>query len=173
MAKPLLALLAVAGTMLIRALSAPMAQVERVAVQPVVSPARPNSAQPQLSSSAKGLILSWVEREGQKATLRFAERTSDGWSSPREVASGTDWFVNWADVPSVMRLESGQLAAHWLQKSGADMYAYDVRLAYSNDDGRTWSPSFMPHSDGTETEHGFASLLQMPGAGSLARLSIA
>jgi hypothetical protein len=68
-------------------------------------------------------------------------------------------------VPSVVRLESGALVAHWLQKSGSGTYAYDVRLAYSTDDGRTWKPSFRPHSDGTQTEHGFASLFQMPGAG--------
>jgi hypothetical protein len=54
---------------------------------------------------------------------------------------------------------------HWLQKSGSDTYAYDVRLSYSKDDGRTWSPSFVPHGDGTKTEHGFASLFQMPGSG--------
>ena len=129
------------------------------------SPAAPNSAQPQLSSSSRGLLLSWIERSGQKATLRFSERTPAGWSTARDVASGTDWFVNWADVPSVMRLASGELAAHWLQKSGPDTYAYDVRLAYSKDDGKTWSESFTPHSDGTKTEHGFASLIQMPGAG--------
>ena len=129
------------------------------------SPAGPNSAQPQLSSSSRGLLLSWIERSGPKATLRFSERTASGWSPAREVASGTDWFVNWADVPSVVRLASGDLAAHWLQKSGPDTYAYDVRLAYSKDDGKTWSPSFLPHSDGTRTEHGFASLIQMPGAG--------
>ena len=161
----LLATLAVGGTVLVRALPAPVAQLERVPVQPVLSPAGPNSAQPQLSSSARGLILSWIERDGQKATLRFAERIAHGWSSPREVGSGRDWFVNWADVPSVMRLESGELVAHWLQKSGPDTYAYDVRLAHSKDDGKTWSPSFMPHSDGTQTEHGFASLVQMPRAG--------
>jgi hypothetical protein len=97
--------------------------------------------------------------------LRFAERTADGWSAPRDVASGTDWFVNWADVPSVIRLEIGELAAHWLQKSGADTYAYDVRLSHSRDNGQTWSPSLTPHSDGTKTEHGFASLFQVPGAG--------
>lgn len=73
--------------------------------------------------------------------------------------------MNWADVPSVVRLASGELVAHWLQKSGSDTYAYDVRLSYSQDDGRTWSTSFTPHSDGTRTEHGFASLFQMPGAG--------
>jgi hypothetical protein len=109
--------------------------------------------------------LSWIEREGPKASLRFAERTASGWSAPLTVASGTDWFVNWADVPSVIRLANGTMVGHWLQKSGADTYAYDVRLSYSKDSGKTWSPSFLPHSDGTKTEHGFASLFQMPGAG--------
>jgi hypothetical protein len=71
----------------------------------------------------RGLLLSWVERDGQEATLRFAERTAAGWSAPRDVASGNDSFVNWADVPSVVRLASGELVAHWLQKSGADTYA--------------------------------------------------
>jgi hypothetical protein len=74
------------------------------------------------------------------------------------VASGRNWFVNWADVPSVLRLPSGAIVAHWLQKSAASTYAYDVRLSYSFDDGRTWAPSFTPHHDGTPTEHGFASL---------------
>jgi hypothetical protein len=134
-------------------------------VQALASPAGPSSGQPQLSASPRGLILSWVERDGQRATLRFAERTSNGWSAPRTVAGGNDWFVNWADVPSVVRLANGTLVGHWLQKSGPDTYAYDVRLSHSQDDGRTWSPSFVPHSDGTKTEHGFASLFQMPGAG--------
>ncbi len=136
-----------------------------VAIDEARSPAGPNSAQPQLSSSVRGTLLSWIEREGQKATLRFAERTTTGWSAARDVASGTDWFVNWADVPSVIRLANGELVAHWLQKSGSDTYAYDVRLSFSKDDGKTWAPSFTPHSDGTKTEHGFASLFQLPGAG--------
>ena len=109
--------------------------------------------------------MSWVERDGQNATLRFAERTAGGWSAARDVASGANWFVNWADVPSVIRLANGELVAHWLQKSGSDTYAYDVRLSFSKDDGKTWSASFTPHSDGTKTEHGFASLFQMPNAG--------
>lgn len=134
-------------------------------VQRVPTPAAPDSAQPQLSTSERGIILSWVERQGQKATLRFSERTPTGWSTPRDAASGSDWFVNWADVPSVIRLANGTLVAHWLQKSGPDTYAYDVRLSHSKDEGKTWSPSFTPHTDGTKTEHGFASLFQMPGAG--------
>jgi len=109
------------------------------------------------------VLLSWIERSGSTATLKFAERTASGWTAARVVASGSDWFVNWADVPSVMRLSDGTLAAHWLQKSGPNTYAYDVRLSYSKDDGRTWSSSFTPHHDGTKTEHGFASLFEMPG----------
>lgn len=134
-------------------------------VRPLAGPAASPSGEPQLSESARGVLLSWIERTGPRATLKFAERTATGWSAPRVVASGDDWFVNWADVPSVLRLANGPLAAHWLQKSGPGTYAYDVRLAYSTDDGRTWSPSFLPHHDGTKTEHGFASLFQMPGAG--------
>ena len=135
------------------------------AIEPLRSPAGPNSAQPQLSSSPRGLLLSWIERAGDKATLRFAERTASGWSEARTVATGTDWFVNWADVPSVVRLSDGTLVGHWLQRSEPDTYAYDVRLSYSKNDGKTWSPPFTPHTDGTKTEHGFASLFQMPGEG--------
>ena len=114
-----------------------------------------------MSVSSRGVLLSWTERAGDLATLKFAERTAAGWTEARTVASGRDWFVNWADVPSVMRLPSGTLVAHWLQKSGADTYAYDVRLSHSNDDGQTWSASFIPHHDGTRTEHGFASLFPL------------
>jgi hypothetical protein len=136
-----------------------------IRVQALPSPAGPASSGPQLTVSSKGVLLSWTERAGSTSHLKFAERTSTGWSPARTAASGTDWFVNWADVPSVMRLADGTLAAHWLQKSGPSTYAYDVRLAYSRDEGKTWSASFLPHHDGTKTEHGFASLFQVPGAG--------
>ena len=142
---------------------APRAWTPSVAALP--SPAGATSAQPQITVSPRGILLSWVEQTGATATLKFAERTPTGWTPAQTAAAGDDWFVNWADVPSVLRLDDGTLAAHWLQKSGKDTYAYDVRLAYSKDDGRSWSPSFTPHHDGTKSEHGFASLFQMPGAG--------
>jgi hypothetical protein len=40
-----------------------------------------------------------------------------------------------------------------------------VRLSYSTDDGGTWRPSFLPHNDGTQTEHGFASLFPLGPTG--------
>jgi hypothetical protein len=125
------------------------------------TPAAASSAQPQLSVSKRGVLLTWIERSGDLATLKFAERTATGWTAAKTIASGRDWFVNWADVPSALRLPSGAIVAHWLQKSGPDTYAYDVRLAHSIDDGKTWSASYLPHHDGTKTEHGFASLFPM------------
>ncbi len=130
-------------------------------VRPLDTPAAVGSAQPQLSVSPRGVLVSWIERSGDLATLKFAERTASGWTAARTVASGRDWFVNWADVPSVLRLPSGALVAHSLQKSGPSTYAYDVRLSHSIDDGKTWSASYTPHHDGTQTEHGFASLFPM------------
>jgi hypothetical protein len=134
-------------------------------VQSLESPAAANSAQPQLSVSTRGALLSWIERDGARATLKFSEWSSGAWSAPRIVAAGDNWFVNWADVPSVLRLPDNTLVAHWLQKSGPGTYAYDVRLAHSTDDGRSWSPSFLPHADTTPAEHGFASLFPLAAGG--------
>jgi hypothetical protein len=133
-------------------------------IEPVTSPAGPSSSSPQMTTSSRGALLSWVERAGTASTLKFAEWSERKWSEVRVVASGDNWFVNWADVPSVMRMSNGTLVAHWLQKSGSGTYAYDVRLSHSTDDGRTWAPAVTPHHDGTATEHGFASLMELSGS---------
>lgn len=159
-------LLAAAGSIIDRAGSPGTTQADwQPSITSVASPVSGTSGQPQMTVSSRGVLLSWIERSASQATLKFSERTASGWSNAQTVASGDGWFVNWADVPSVLRLDDGTLAAHWLQKSGQDTYAYDVRLSYSKDNGRSWSHSFLPHHDGTQQEHGFASLLQMPGAG--------
>lgn len=134
-------------------------------VDQIQTPAAAGSSGPQLSVSSRGVLLSWVERSGSTSSLKFSELDGATWTPARTVASGGDWFVNWADVPSVVRLRDGALVAHWLQKSGSDTYAYDVRLSHSRDNGRTWAASFLPHHDGTQTEHGFASLFDAPGGG--------
>jgi hypothetical protein len=137
-------------------------------VTPLTSPATGDSAEPQLTVRGDRVILSWVETSGDRAMLKFAERTGDGWSQARTVSSGTNFFVNPADVPSVVRLADGSLAAHWLQTtSESDDEAYDVRLSFSKDDGQTWSASTTPHHDGKAVEHGFASLFQAPGQNGL------
>ena len=137
---------------------APRAAAWTLRVEPVASPAGDASAQPQLTASADGVLLSWLETAGAQTTLKYAARTATGWSNATAVASGRDFFTNWADVPSVVRLSDHTLVAHWLQETDADAEAYDLRLSRSADDGRTWSPAFSPHHNGTKSEHGFATL---------------
>ena len=57
----------------------------QIAPQASDFPARPNSAEPQLTVRGDRAILSWVEVSddptlASRATLKFAERTSAGWS---------------------------------------------------------------------------------------------
>lgn len=128
------------------------------------SPTDGDSREPELNSTHDGrIILSWVERTGTKRyALRTATRDGQGWSEARTVADGENWFVNWADFPSVVALQDGSLAAHWLVKSGSGTYAYDVNIARSKDGGKTWSKPIVPHLDKTQTEHGFVSLIPLP-----------
>ncbi len=126
-------------------------------------PAGAGSAAPNLSMDSEGrVLLSWIEPGHQgRDRLRFSVLEPGGveWSSPETVAEGADWFVNWADFPSLIPLPAGRLAAHWLAKIGPDTYAYGVNVALSDDGGRSWNDPVTPHSDGTETEHGFVSML--------------
>lgn len=127
------------------------------------SPTGPDSREPELFSTADGrVLLSWIEKIGGKRhALHFATRDAAGWSEARTVAEGDNWFVNWADFPSVIALPDGSLAAHWLVKSASGTYAYNVNIARSKDNGQTWGRPVAPHTDGTQTEHGFVSLLPL------------
>ena len=100
--------------------------------------------------------------EDKRYALRFATRDASNWSTVRTVSEGEDWFINWADFPSVIALADGSLAAHWLVKSGKGTYAYDVNIARSKDGGTTWGKPIVPHTDKTQTEHGFVSLIPLP-----------
>ena len=111
-----------------------------------------------------GLWISWVEPLGEGVhVLRYARLVDGRWSDPITVAEGTDWFVNWADFPSVLPLAGGSAAAHWLVKRAGGPYAYDIAVAVSGD-GQSWRPPVVPHGDGTATEHGFVTLYPDDGA---------
>ena len=132
-------------------------------IQMSESPAAVDSREPDLSATSDGhVILSWIQKVGEKRfALRMAERDTNGWSEVRTVAEGENWFINWADFPSVIALNDGSLAAHWLVKSGVSTYAYDVNIARSKDRGKTWEKPIVPHRDMTQTEHGFVSLIPL------------
>ncbi len=128
-------------------------------LQTIDSPATGHSAQPHLAKGADGtLLLSWLEHADGHATLRFAQLHEHAWQPAQTVTSGRDWFVNWADFPSVVPINDNLWAAHWLHKRPGGTYAYDVALSVSTDNGKSWSAQLTPHNDGTPTEHGFVSL---------------
>ena len=138
-----------------------------VQVRPIPGPAGANTTAPQLTTSSRGVILSWVEQDPKSTAARlwFAERTATGWSAPVQVASGDDWFVSYADPPNVMRMANGALVANWLVVTDLINEGADLHLTYSTDNGKTWAPSFMPHHDGKKVQHAFASLVEQPGKG--------
>jgi hypothetical protein len=137
------------------------------APQPLDTPAKAGAMLPRLSSDPAGVLwMSWVEPEGDDHLLRFTSLDDAGWAPARTAARGSDWFVNWADFPSVLHLGDGRMAAHWLRKLEGGPYAYEVQMSVSTDHGAAWSTPAPPHGDGTATEHGFVSLFPLAaGAG--------
>lgn len=129
-------------------------------VRELISPAGTGSGQPNLAVAPDGRVyLSWIERLGEgRFSLRFSALEKEKWSAPQVIAEGSNWFVNWADFPSMIALPDGSLAAHWLAKSGTGTFEYDVTISRSFDGGKTWGKPFVPHRDGVKAEHGFVSL---------------
>jgi hypothetical protein len=125
-------------------------------------PAGPGSGQPYLTTASDGrVLLSWIDRLNDgRFSLRFSTREEKGWSKPSIIAEGSNWFVNWADFPSILALTDGSLAAHWLVKSDVGKFDYDVNISRSFDGGRSWTKPVIPHRDGAKAEHGFVSLFE-------------
>jgi hypothetical protein len=95
--------------------------------------------------------------------LRFAVRVNNKWSESRTIAEGDNLLVNWADFPALVALPDGALVAHWMVKDSPGSRAYDINISRSIDGGKTSSKPIVPHRDGTNTEHGFASMVPLTG----------
>jgi hypothetical protein len=174
-------LVALAGLLM----AALVGRAQERAVQILETPAGPGSGMYALTAQHRPYrdgrfterepILSWIDplAEGGHA-LRFATLQGDGWSEPREVARGTNWFANWADHPSVVWAGAGDdMLAHWLVRSGngTSRYGYGVRIARSTDGGRQWTPLFSAEPDDTQDYAGFvafSTVSPVPGAAYLA-----
>jgi hypothetical protein len=131
------------------------------------APVTAGSGQPFLSRAADGRVfMSWIEPgTGKKHALRFATFDGSAWNEAVTIREGNDFFVNWADVPSIFISNDNILFTHWLNSSGERVYAYDALMSISKDGGLTWSEPVTPHRDRTETEHGFVSVFNHPGGG--------
>ncbi len=136
----------------------PLGPLEIVALD---TPAGEFSGQAHLAASPEGAaVLSWLEpTTGEGMGLMYATLAADSqtWSAPRMLAEGEDWFINWADLPSVVPMTATTWAAHWLVFR-EDFEGYDIFVAISHDSGASWGEPFVLNTDGTSAEHGFVTL---------------
>jgi hypothetical protein len=153
-----LALLMVLAPLLASATAEPV--IERLPF-----PSSERAAQPSVAVDPReGFVLTWQEREAGVATLRYAVLGSDGAESRRgTIAQGDDWFVNGADFPNLAVLDNGDWVTFFLPKTSPGTYSYAIKLVRSRDAGRSWDEPVLIHRDGTDTEHGFVSLLPTGG----------
>jgi len=141
------------------AMTAPVARVTELP-----SPAGAGSAEPNLTVGPNGRVyLSWLEPADSGHALRFSAFDGAAWSAASTITARRDFFVNWADFPSLEVLDGKRIAAHWLQRNGRGTYSYGVRIAQSGDGGRTWGDPAIPHRDSSQTEHGFVGLWRDKG----------
>jgi hypothetical protein len=136
----------------------------------LVSPALTQTHLSRLTSDTSGrLWLSWVSTKAPSdeasdkpiTSLHYARYADESWSAPRQIAEGNDWFVNWADFP-VLAVHDQGMVAHWLPKSAAGTYDYDVVASFYNAPADKWGPPVTINKDGVNAEHGFVSMLPMP-----------
>ncbi len=123
------------------------------------SPARADSLAPRFSQRSDGkTILSWLGRDGEASVLYYSEFDGGLWSPAREASRGQNWLRNWADTPAVRLLEKQSIVAYWLVKNSGRPHAYDTLVAFSTDDGATWTEPTRLNTDGLAAEHGFVSV---------------
>ncbi|HET9432065.1 MAG TPA: sialidase family protein [Chitinophagaceae bacterium] len=129
-------------------------------LQLMESPVDSISAEPYLFTDKNGVVyLSWVIKNAKESTLKFSMLKNGNWSEPTVIASGNNWFVNWADYPIIASDGNQNIISHYLEKSEKGTYTYDVKVTTSSDNGNSWSPALMLHDDGKKAEHGFVSIV--------------
>ncbi|MCH7413160.1 exo-alpha-sialidase [Belliella sp. R4-6] len=134
--------------------------IEVFSIESIHTFAEPNVkfGEPYLFTSPKGKVyLSWIEVEEEINYLKYSQLFDGEWSPPIQIASGSDWFVNWADYPQLAAFEDGTLIAFFLVKNGKGTFSYDIKTTVSQN-GLDWSDPMVIHDDGTQTEHGFGSM---------------
>ena len=117
-------------------------------------------AQPNLTKDELGnLYLSWIEElQNDTFSLQYSKLGTDGqWLPAQEIVKGNNWFINWADFPSLTTFNNGGFAAHWLQMRDTGTYDYDIYVSTS-EEGNNWNEPFILHDDQLAAEHGFVSM---------------
>jgi len=118
-----------------------------------------SNAQPNLVSSDGSLSLSWISsKEENEASLNYSQYIEGRWIKPQIIASGSNWFINWADFPAHAINQDLIITSH-LKKSASGKYTYDVVLNLQKLSGEKIKEDFLLNTDGIKAEHGFVSII--------------
>ena len=138
-------------------------------ITPLENPAAAGSIQPNLTRGVDGaLVLSWLEPVSQGSTklaLKYSVLRGDKWSKVSTVVESENFKTHPSVPPAVTQLSENGLIAYWGQgrkpstPTTGHAHVEDVTISISRDAGRTWSAPMIPHSDRSEVEHSFASLV--------------
>ncbi len=126
-------------------------------LDPELWPARPSGA---------SAFPAWLAAEGApellvtRSTRESARLELCGLvdPSPRTLASGPGWFLNWADFPAAARLAEGTVLAAWLELWPGEPHSYGTRFTLLAPDGARRGDVRPLEEHRGPGEHGFVSL---------------
>lgn len=123
-------------------------------------PAGPGALCPDVALASEGTAwVSWIEPAGEgEHALRVARFDGSEFRAPLQVARGENWFVNWADFPTLAARTDGGVLASWLVSRGAKRGHYDPFVALSPDGEAAFGEAARLDGNETEAEYGFVSL---------------
>jgi hypothetical protein len=120
------------------------------------------SGMPYLGTSADGSVyLSYIDYLGTEGhAFRFTKWTGSTWGPTETIAQGKNWFVNWADFPSIAALPDGSMLAHWLTRfAPGATYGYGIRVAKRDPKLREWKEVYGMSLEEPKDYAGFLSFL--------------
>ena len=117
------------------------------------------SGQPHFSKLGKDrLLLNWMQPNGDSMELVYSIVGPDLlWTQPSPIVQGDNWFVNWADLPSVVPITENIWVTHWLEYQ-EDYAGYDILFSITKDAGNNWSDPRLLNEDDLPAEHGFVEI---------------
>jgi hypothetical protein len=134
---------------------------------PISSPAGAGALGPSFATMPDGtVLLSWLEPATEDAwALKFSrfDAAARRWSAPGTIAQGPNWFINWADFPTLTVLDRNRLVAVWFVYEPGNQVLYHAEFSTSADGGATWSAPGQLTSESARTE--FTALLPVGEAG--------
>ena len=118
-----------------------------------------SNAQPSLVCVEGALSLSCLSsNEGNKSTLNFSQLKEGKWTNTQTMATGSNWFVNWADFPA-HAINENLILSSYLKKSDSGTYTYDVILSLQKLSGEKVKEDFLLNTDCVKADHGFVSII--------------